>query len=137
MGDSFDIEWRGDELRPDMRKVITEWLHNPSETNTDVTHKEDVTVQWIIQSSVPIDFSIIKATLNLTYSESRTYGNTYKGNIGSKQTGRMIYIPNMHCIKGWITTYRWEMVGDVLVQGDVNLDHVRNEVYFPIKRLSS
>ena len=128
----FETESTRDELRHDMRKVITEWLHNNSSTVTDVTHREGVTVQWSIQSSATVDGGLLKSILQVGYSESRTFENTYKGIIQPGQTGRMMYTPNMHCIKGWLTTYRLEMVGDVLVRGDVELDHVPTEVFFPI-----
>jgi hypothetical protein len=129
----FEIESEWDELRSDKIIGITEWLYNNnSSTATDVTHKEGVTVQWSFQLSPTVDRGFLKSLLQVGYSETRTFENTYKGIISPGQTGRMIYTPKMHCIKGRLTTYRLEMVGDVLVRGDVDLDHVPTEVFFPI-----
>jgi hypothetical protein len=129
----FETQSTWDELRRDKVIGITEWLrnNNPS-TATDVTHKDSVAVQWSFQLGATVDGGFLKELLQVGYSETRTFENTYKGIISPGQTGRMIYTPNMHCIRGLLTTYRLEMVGDVLVRGDVNIDHVLTEIFFPI-----
>jgi hypothetical protein len=120
--DRFDVEWQGYEHRHDMKIVVSDWLKNPSAESVSITRTEGIEIGWTVQGGVGIDFSVLTKALNAslqgTYSQSRTFSITYEGKIGSGQTGRMVFIPKMHHINGWITAYGWQLVGDVLLPED-------------------
>jgi hypothetical protein len=136
----YEVQWSGDELRPDMFVWASEGLHNTSDEPEQIMHSDSVTVESRIEVSAGLDlFDTINASFSYSFSRSRTFSNTYQGYVEPGRHGRMIYVPMMRHINGWLVTYKDQAIGPPLpgvpvsiIGTEPELDRQWCPCYFPI-----
>ena len=96
---TVEKQWEADEDREDMLVALSDYEVGPG----NIQYSKSVTIGWSIQGDVSIAFSPLNLSLGGNYTESHTATINYQLDIAAGETPRLIYVPKMHHINGWIT----------------------------------
>lgn len=135
---SFEKQWEADQDRFDWRQAVSEYVSAPGGGGT-VTRVVSATITWGITFSEGISFESVNAAVGGSYSEAKTFGDNYTMNLLGEEKARIIYVPKIHFMNGWLTKTTG---GDIIPVPSGNppiptpvtteIDHQWIQIHFPV-----
>ncbi|MEG5019377.1 MULTISPECIES: hypothetical protein [unclassified Microcoleus] len=86
----------------DWKQIISEYMEAPGGGGS-ITRQVSSTITWGITFTAGVTFEGVNAALGGQYSESKTFSTSYTFNLLAGETARIIYVPKIHFINGWLT----------------------------------
>lgn len=130
---SFEKQWEGDQDRPDWRQVVSDYILAPGGGGS-ITKSVSSTVTWGITIDLGISFEHLNASVGGNYSEARTFGEDYRFDLLAGEKARIIFIPKMRFMNGWLTIKEITRPHGphTPTQTEVILDQEWTQIHFPI-----